>query len=175
MEYMCGRLSGLQNESITQNGEFQNELYTPPLYTSVFGYKYCLKIMLNGDMDSEINKYAKASSNSRDEAAERTSILERYIGIYLILMKGDFDEMLMFPPNLKCRVSILDQSPLTKHITKVIYPENKVPFQKPERDMNPPVGFPLFASRAELLPEQGGLYVVDDVLFIKSEMLYYLG
>jgi TNF receptor-associated factor 2/TNF receptor-associated factor 3 len=136
------------------------ELYTPPLYSNVSGYKYCLKIMLDGDKQSEVySKIGMYPPNHRNE----------YIGIYFILMLGDFDEILEFPLAMECKISILDQSNEKNHITKTIRPDDSVLFKKPEREMNPATGYPMFASKY-LLMHNASTYVVEDALFIRSEM-----
>ena len=53
------------------------ELFTPPLYTSRYGYKFCAKLLLNGTV----------------REGERS----QYIALYIILMKGDYDDTLVWP------------------------------------------------------------------------------
>jgi hypothetical protein len=83
-----------------------SELYTPPLYASIFGYKYCLKIFLDGDQNSQVFEMME------DACAIQASL---YIAIYFIRMLGDFDVILEFPLPMGYKISILDQSEKKHH------------------------------------------------------------
>ena len=84
-------------------------------------------------------------------------------------MKGAFDEVLNFPPLMNCKISLLDQLTSKNHITETIRPNELESFRKPQHEMNPAIGYPMFASKHLLLKNES-TYVVEDTLFIRSEI-----
>ena len=129
-----------------------SELYTPPLYTGSFGYKFSAKIMLYGDANSEVDSKGK------------------FVAMYFVLMSGDFDEVLEWPFPFNIKLSLLDQSTSSQsHVEKTIQAESDaLPFAKPEREMSPGVGFPQFVAHDALF---NGTYVKDDSVFFKLEII----
>ena len=127
------------------------ELYTPPLYTSPFGYKFCAKVLLNGDPNASVDS------------------LGSHIAFYIVLMQGDFDEILKFPFPHSIKISLLDLN-RKKDITETLKPQPGTPsFEKPNMDMNPAVGFPQFCSHQVLY--SNGNYVKDDAVYFKLEVV----
>ncbi len=121
-----------------------NSFYSPAFLTSDFGYKLCLRVYFNGD------------GIGRD----------KYISVYLVIMKGNNDDELEWPFNMKCAVSLLNRKDLKKS-----YTENFITlgdgttdaiYGKPKMELNTPFGAPQFLSHEELEN-----YLVDDSLSIK--------
>ena len=67
---------------------FATALHSPAFYTSLYGYKLCLRINLNG-VDSGVG---------------------RYIALFVHMMRGDYDSILEWPFTGRITLTILDQS-----------------------------------------------------------------
>ena len=93
-------------------------LYSPALYTSLFGYKLCLRINLNG-VDSGVGKH---------------------LALFVHMMQGDYDTTLKWPFTGKITLSILDQSDASEsshHITETLVAKpNLLAFQRPTAPRN---------------------------------------
>ena len=121
------------------------ELYTPPLYTSNFGYKYSAKVMLAGEIDRVANNNAN------------------HMAFYIVIMQGDFDEILEFPFPYPITITLMSTSNKA-NISHTLYPDpDKVHFQKPYKNMNPAIGFARFCPHNKLM--SGG--------FIKNDAIYF--
>lgn len=120
-----------------------SELYTPPLYTSPFGYKYSAKVMLNGDKGKGI---------------------ATHIAFYIVIMQGDFDEILKFPFPYPITVTLINKDK-KRSIVNTLFPDpNKEHFQKPFKSMNPSIGFAKFISHDNL--NKGG-FIKDDAIYFQ--------
>ena len=125
------------------------ELYTPPLYTSPFGYKYSAKVVLG----------AKGGSG---ETAQ-------HMAFYIVIMQGDYDEILQFPFPYPIKITLLNMSAGRADIERTLYPDPaKLHFQKPYKNMNPAIGFSRFCSHSELT--RGG-FVREDTIYFRIEIL----
>lgn len=121
------------------------ELYSPPLFTKMFGYKACGKLYPNGNINEE--GYGT------------------HVSFYAIVMKGDHDDLLPFPFPKKFYVKLLAHDGY--HVEKIIVPSRSDPaVQKPTADMNPIVGYPKFVSHSELA---GDNFIWDDSLYFKID------
>ncbi|XP_044175461.1 TNF receptor-associated factor 6-like [Acropora millepora] len=93
-------------------------VHSPAFYTSLCGYKLCLRINLNG-VDSGVG---------------------RYIALFVHMMKGDYDSILGWPFTGRITLSILDQSEGTEyrqHISEsLIAKPNLLAFQRPTAPRN---------------------------------------
>lgn len=142
------KLDNLQKRYLDAVAGNVTELLTPPLYTSRFGYKFCAKLLLNGD--------AKPGERSQ------------HIAIYLILMRGDFDDILSWPFRNLVKITLLNMDPKKQNIERVLIPRVELQhFHKPTKFMNNAIGFPRFCSQDSLYSEG---YVRDDSLFVKIEV-----
>ena len=90
----------------------ETALLSPAFYTSLYGYKLCLRINLNG-VDSGVG---------------------RYIALFVHMMQGDYDSILEWPFTGRITLTILDQSEGTEfrqHISKsFIVNPNLLAFRK---------------------------------------------
>ena len=119
------------------------ELFTPPLYTKRFGYKFCAKMILNGGATHE------------------------HISFYIIVMKGDYDEALQwpFPYVINATLINLDSK---KNIKHTLVPDRDMPnFRKPTKELNPAIGFARFCSHDSLHIDN---FVISDAIFIQIEV-----
>lgn len=131
------------------NGE---ELYTPPLYTSPFGYKYSGKVMLNG---------------TRDNLGGGSNMYGKFLSFFIVIMQGDFDDILYFPFPYPVHVTLLNCDG-NANILYTIEPDADKPhFQKPRQTMNPAIGFSRFCSH-EMLFSNG--FIKDDAIFFRIEV-----
>ncbi|CAH1790942.1 unnamed protein product [Owenia fusiformis] len=118
-------------------------LYSPPFYTSRYGYKMCGRVYLNGD---GIGKGT-------------------HVSIFFVLMKGEYDSLLEFPFRQKITLQMMDQSSDRRHLQDAFRPDpTSSSFKLPVKDMNIASGCPLFVRQETL--EQGG-YLKDDCIIIK--------
>jgi len=121
------------------------ELYSPPLYSHVYGYKLCCKIYLNG---------------KPSESCHGT-----HVSFYMILMKGEYDATLRFPFPRIFSVTLLGHN-ASWNVEKSIVPSNDEEFQMPKEEMNRIVGYSKFISHEDLLPSR---YLWGDSLFFRID------
>ena len=117
-------------------------LYSPPFFTSRYGYKLCARLYLNGD---GIGK-------------------GRFISLFIVIMRGEYDGLLSWPFRQKITMRLLDQEG-DMDVVETFRPDpNSSSFQRPRSDMNIASGCPQFCSQA-LLKSRG--YLRGDSVFIK--------
>ena len=125
----------------------QSSIYSPPFYTSQYGFKMCARLFLNGD-----------------GMARNT-----HVSIFFALLKGEYDALLRWPFRQKITFILLDQS-TNKNKENVIYqikpnPKSK-DFNRPTNQMNNASGIPLFCPLSKLNSKEF-LYVKGDAMCIK--------
>ena len=127
-------------------------LYSPPFYTSLFGYKLCLRINLNGVGKGE----------------------GKHVALFVHMMQGDYDDTLDWPFTGKFTLSILDQSDNNEsrcHLRKTLEPElepNIQAFQRPTAPYNKVgYGYIDFASVEQMREPQ---YVKNNTLLVKFKI-----
>ena len=122
---------------------------SPPFQTSQFGYRMRLKIYLNGDGNGK----------------------GKYVSLFFVILKSDYDNVLKWPFQQKVKLSALDQSGRAEHVVDAFRPDlTSSSFQKPVGVSNVATGCPLFLPLALLENEgsrEGGVYVKDDVMYVK--------
>ncbi len=120
-------------------------LYSAPFYTSKYGYKMCARAYLNGD------GLGKGT----------------HIGLYITLMKGDYDALLGWPFKNRIKFKILDQGTRRRHIQASFRPDpDSASVQRPVSEMNVSTGFPLFAQQ-NVIEGPGSHYLREDAIFVK--------
>ena len=87
---------------------------SPPIYTQLYGYKFCMGIYPNGTNDG----------------------IGRSVALYVSLMPGEFDDILVWPFTGRITLSILDvgtrDAAFPNHISGTFLAKpNLAPFQKP--------------------------------------------
>lgn len=126
--------------------------YSQPFYTNYYGYKLCARIYLNGD------------------GSGRGS----HVSLFIVIMQGEYDDILPWPFALKVTLVLLDQSVNRKHHVESFRPESKSSsFQKPKEQMNVACGCPQFVSHAVLenatdsADSEGRVFVQNDIVYFK--------
>ena len=128
--------------------ERQRSIYSAVFYSSLTGYKMCLRLFLNG------NNEARHS----------------YLSIYSILMRSEYDALLEWPFRFKVTFTLLNQAQSENdqdHFSAFFWPDiSSSCFQRPRSNMNDAYGFEKFFSLNELQCHRSS-YVRDDTLFIQ--------
>ena len=124
----------------------QPSCYSPPFYTSQYGYKMCARIYLNGDGIGR----------------------NTHISLFFVLMKGEYDSLLKWPFRQKVTLMLLDQSHENKeNAVDAFKPDpNSNSFKRPVSDMNIASGVPKFFP-LQNLKSQDHEYIKDDCIIIK--------
>lgn len=116
-----------------------------PFYTSRCGYRLCARAYLNGDGSGK----------------------GTHISLYFVVMRGEFDSLLLWPFRQKVTLMLLDQSGKKNHIVEVFRADpNSSSFKRPDGEMNIASGCPRFVSHA-VLENTKNTYIRDDTLFLK--------
>ena len=115
------------------------------------GYKYCLRLYLNGDGMGRVT----------------------HLSLFLVLMKSEFDALLEWPFVKTVKTSLLNQMKGGKAINESMTTNNKsTSWDKPTKHMNIAAGFPYFAIQEVVFDEANG-FLKDDCLFISCEVCDY--
>ncbi|KAJ7373536.1 TNF receptor-associated factor 6 [Desmophyllum pertusum] len=119
--------------------------YSPPFHTSSHGYKLCMRICLNG-IDNGVG---------------------RYVALFIHMLPGDYDNILMWPFTGRIVLSILDQSG-DDHIWQTLLTKPYLlSFQTPTAPLNQQgYGFVEFAPIEVIREPQ---YVKNNILLVKFE------
>ncbi|KAK2918471.1 TNF receptor-associated factor 5 [Channa argus] len=126
-------------------------LTSVPFHTGRCGYKMALKAYLNGDGDGR----------------------GTHLSLYVVLLPGDFDALLVWPFKQTVSLSVLDQSGAGYHQSLNFRPDpSSKSFQQPAADSvsNVAVGFSRFIPLNKLETPQNAAYVKDDTLFVKVKV-----
>lgn len=148
--FFIWKLDNLRNRFTESVSGKVTELFTPPLYTSRHGYKFSAKLLLNGE--------------KRDQRERKVP----HIAFYIVLLQGDYDEILQFPFPHKIKITLINMEKHDRDIVHTLVPDDKVHYQKPFCDMNPAIGFSRFCSHDSLYSEG---FVKGDAIYIKIEVL----
>nr|AWK67779.1 TNF receptor-associated factor 2 [Dugesia japonica] len=122
--------------------ESQKSIFSPPFYTSRFGYKMCLRLYPNGD------------STAKGVA----------MSLFLVIMKGNYDSLLTWPFKQKVTFILLDQDFKTNMIDAFVPCDNLTSFARPRTDMNIPSGSSYFIKFEDMNLHK---YVKDNTIFIR--------
>lgn len=128
-------------------------IHSPPFYTSLYGYKMCLRMNLNG-VDSGFG---------------------HHLSLFVHMMRGDWDDILEWPFTGRITLAILDQSenvefrrPISE--TLVAKP-NLLAFQKPTTGRNHKgYGYVEFCQIEQLLRD--GQFVKNDVMLVRIQVFH---
>ncbi|XP_070561553.1 TNF receptor-associated factor 2-like [Ptychodera flava] len=119
-------------------------LYSPPFFTSRFGYKMCARIYLNGDGIGKGN----------------------HVSLFFTIMKGEFDGILRWPFGQKVTFLWIDQYN-QEHLVDAFRPDkSSSSFRRPTSEMNIASGCPLFMP-LNTLRNGKHAYVEDDIAFLR--------
>ena len=142
------KISGVARKRREALANPSTPLTSPPWYTTPDGYKLCTHLYLSGNGTG----------------------LGTHLSIFLSVMKGEFDRILLWP--LKCRMSfsLLDLEQRRFPIVQMLHSNpNSSSFQRPppQSAMNIASGCPDFAPLSILDDKR---YVDDDEMYIKCIM-----
>ena len=140
---------------LTQYGQKcqdHEQWFSPAFYSGVGGYQMCLRIDASGDGDGR----------------------DTHTSVFLCVMKGEYDDHLVWPFYGKVTIDLLNQLEDCNHYTKVISFSENTPqaccerVRETERSRTG-FGFSMFVShrRLELDSEANIHYLKDDCLFIR--------
>ncbi|XP_061204365.1 TNF receptor-associated factor 5 isoform X3 [Neopsephotus bourkii] len=120
-------------------------IFSQPFYTSRCGYRLCARAYLNGDGSGK----------------------GTHVSLYFVVMRGEFDSLLLWPFKQKVTLMLLDQSGKKNHIVEVFRADpNSSSFKRPDGEMNIASGCPRFVPHA-VLENTKNTYIRDDTLFLK--------
>jgi len=86
----------------------------------------------------------------------------------LLVLQGDYDEILAWPFRQKVTLMLIDQKYNRRHLSDTFRPDpTSTSFQKPTVPMNVASGCPLFVEQKVLEDECDGLYLQNDTIFVK--------
>ena len=123
----------------------QMSVYSPPFYTSRYGFKMCARLYPLGD------------------GIGRSS----HISYFFVIMNGENDAILPWPFRQRVTLTLLDQSPARSNISETFLPDvSSSSFQRPTTGMNVASGCPRFVSH-ELLASRQNAYIKESVVFLK--------
>lgn len=121
-------------------------LHSAPCFTSIYGFKYCLRLYLNGD---GLGK-------------------NKFISLFLVIMRSEYDNIQEWPFTKKVKFTLLNQHNRSLDIVERMVPnKDSSSFQKPVKEMNIASGCPKFADLS--LVESGG-FLKDDSIFIQVKI-----
>ena len=127
-------------------------IHSPALYTSLYGYKLCMRMNLNG-VDSGVGKY---------------------VALFVHMMQGDYDTILEWPFTGRIALSILDQSDASefRHDISQCFGVNldppNVAFQRPLTKRNiKGYGFVDFAPIAQI---DRGQYAKGNTILVRIQI-----
>lgn len=96
-----------------------------------------------------------------------------HLSLYVVLMPGDFDELLLWPFRQTVSLSILDQSGARNHHSLSFRPDpaSRSFFRPDPKSVgNLAVGFSCFCPLNQLEAGKNAIYVRDDTLFVKAKV-----
>ena len=128
-----------------QSGKYTS-IFSLPFYTSRYGYKLCLRLYILGD---GIGKGT-------------------HMSLFLVVMRGEFDNILQWPFTYKVTFRLLNQSGDKDIVDSFLPDPMSSSFKKPKTDMNVASGCPRFVSINNV--KTGG-FVGDDTIFIKVKAI----
>eukprot|EP00794_Sanderia_malayensis_P014087 gene14087-15559_t len=116
-------------------------LYSPPFYTSRFGYKMCARIYLNGDGQGK----------------------GTHISLFFVVMRSEYDALLKWP--FPCRITMKLMSKDGPNVSESFRPDpNSSSFRRPSSEMNIASGCPLFVTQSTVA---SGSFIRKDSIFVK--------
>ena len=127
-------------------------IHSPAFYTSLYGYKLCMRINLNG-VDRGVGKH---------------------VALFVHMMQGDYDTILEWPFTGRIALSILDQSDASEfrhHISETLVAKpNLLAFQRPTAPRNyKGYGYVEFAPIEQI---REGQYVKNNTMLVRIQIFH---
>lgn len=125
--------------------EQRTSYYSPSFCTHPFGYRLCCRLYPNGDGSGK----------------------GTHVSLFLVLMRGDYDDVLRWPFQQKVTFLVLDQTQHQKPFRESFVPDtSSASFHKPKSHMNVASGSPQFLKHNQLLASSSP-YLKNDTFYIK--------
>jgi hypothetical protein len=125
----------------------QIAICSPSFYSKQYGYHLKTKIYLNGD---DLGK-------------------GEYLSVYILVCKGEFDNILKWPLNCRITFTLINQEPDKDDYIKCFNTDiNSSSFQKPINSSNIAMGSPIFLQHKTI--EHGG-FIKADTIFLKTNVV----
>jgi len=116
-------------------------LHSPPCFTKEYGYKYCIRLYLNGEGNA----------------------IGTHLSIFFVIMASEHDNILQWPFLKKVQFTLLNLEDRCKDIVEIMRPNrNSTSFQKPTKELNVAAGPTKFVAIDQL--NDG--FIKDDALYI---------
>lgn len=138
-----------QRQEDAKSGKFTS-IYSLPFYTHRYGYKMCLRLYPYGD-----------------GAGKGT-----HLSLFIVVMKGDYDEILEWPFKHKVTFQLVNQTGGKDIVDAFRADPQSSSFRKPISDMNIATGCPKFALLDDL-QKQG--FISGDLLFVRARVESFNG
>lgn len=139
------KITDVAEKMASSMSEHQTSIYSPPFYSSPSGYKMCMRLYLNGD------------GNARNT----------HISLFFVIMRGNYDPILVWPFNYKITFILYDQTSAQRHVIDSFRPDVKSnSFQVPRSNMNIASGLPKFFPLS-IFRQDNNPYVRDNSIFIR--------
>ena len=118
-------------------------LHSAPCYASQYGYKYCVRLHLNGDGDGR----------------------GTHISIFFILMKSEYDDLLSWPMQKQVAIQLMNPRNKADSIIETFFSNPKSSsFQRPTENMEVAFGYQTLISIEQFL---NGGFIKDNSAFIR--------
>ena len=119
------------------------ELHSAPCYTSQYGYKYCVRLHLNGEGDGR----------------------GTHISIFFIIMKSKYDDLLSWPMQKQVTIQLVNPKNRADSIIETFFSNPKsFSFQRPTENMKVAFGYQTLISKEQFL---NGGFIKDNSAFIR--------
>ncbi|XP_071490776.1 TNF receptor-associated factor 3-like [Diadema antillarum] len=132
-----------KREAATTN---KKSIYSPPFFTSQYGYKLCGRVFLIGDGVG----------------------IGTHISLFLTIMRGPYDAVQPWPFKEKITFQLVNQAdPINRSIVESFRPDpTSSSFKRPTSERNIGAGFPLFVKIQQVEDLNQG-FLKDDTLYLK--------
>ena len=135
------KVDKLRDRIASAVSEENRPIQSPPYFTDKFGYKFRMRLYLNGDGTGK----------------------NTHVSLFFVLMRSQYDDLLSWP--FRCRITFrllkptnLDES----HTESFLSPPGSKSFSQPTQDMNIASGLPLFLHKNKLQE-----FIKNDAIYIE--------
>ncbi|CAF0757160.1 unnamed protein product [Rotaria sordida] len=140
-----GRLFWKIDNIKDQLNDMKSMITSPPFYTSLDGYKMCIRLYINGNGIGQ----------------------STHVSIFIVLMRGNHDAILDWPFNYQVIFCLYDLINRNNHIIESFQSNIKsICFQRPQSEMNIGYGISKFIPRS-IIQQDNNCYICDDSIYIK--------
>jgi len=120
-------------------------VHSAPCFTKQYGYKYCMRIYLNGD------GMGKGT----------------HLSLFIVVIKGEYDELLTWPVVKKITFTLINLKDKKRNFVKNMHTDvNSSSFKRPSKEMNIASGMPQYIEHEQLT--RG--FIKDDCIYISVQI-----